>query len=201
MSEVTDPTKIVAANGTSALYSIVSFLRSLGAGQAQGGPPSGSILAFGGTTLPSRWLWCDGTSYLRADYPYLFTAIGTAYGAADATHFNVPDLRGRFLRGQDQAVARDPDRTGRTASATGGNTGDNVGSVQTDAMQGHRHGPLAPTTNFAGSGGAALLAPGTVPIVGVASTDNPVTDGTNGTPRTSSETRPINLYARFIIKT
>ena len=30
---------------------------------------------------------------------HLFTAIGTAYGTADGTHFNVPDFRGIFPRG------------------------------------------------------------------------------------------------------
>lgn len=56
----------------------------------------GEIINFAGTTSPDpKWLLCDGASLLRADYPDLFTVIGTTYGAADGTHFNVPDLRGR----------------------------------------------------------------------------------------------------------
>lgn len=55
--------------------------------------PSGAILMFGGAAAPDGYLLCDGTSYVRTDYPALFTAIGTAYGSADATHFNVPDYR------------------------------------------------------------------------------------------------------------
>lgn len=42
--------------------------------------------------LPSGWLKCDGTSYLRASYPNLFAAIGTTFGAADGSHFNVPTI-------------------------------------------------------------------------------------------------------------
>lgn len=44
-------------------------------------------------------LLCDGTSYLRTDYPDLFASIGTIYGSIDGTHFNVPDYRGRFPLG------------------------------------------------------------------------------------------------------
>lgn len=57
--------------------------------------PPGAISAYGGATAPTGWLLCDGASYLRTDYPDLFTAISTTYGAADGTHFNVPDIRGR----------------------------------------------------------------------------------------------------------
>ena len=101
--------------------------------------PSGAIFPFAGATAPGGYLTCDGSSYLRADYPALFAAIGTAWGAADADHFNVPDLRGRFMRGVDGGAGRDPDRATRTASSAGGNTGDNVGSVQTCEYGQHTH--------------------------------------------------------------
>lgn len=42
---------------------------------------------------PRNWLPCDGRSLVRADFARLFDALGTAYGAADGTHFNIPDLR------------------------------------------------------------------------------------------------------------
>jgi microcystin-dependent protein len=57
----------------------------------------GEIVTFAGPSNPSaRFLPADGASYLRSDYPDLFTVIGTIYGAADSTHFNVPDLQGRI---------------------------------------------------------------------------------------------------------
>jgi microcystin-dependent protein len=62
--------------------------------------PAGTIHAFAGATLPTGYLWCDGTSYLRATYAGLFTAIGTTWGAADGTHFNVPNFKDRFLIGR-----------------------------------------------------------------------------------------------------
>lgn len=76
--------------------------------------PTGAIIMYGGSAAPSGYLLCDGTSYFRATYPDLFTAIGTAYGAADGTHFNVPDLRQRFPLGLATSG------TGSTLGATGG---------------------------------------------------------------------------------
>jgi microcystin-dependent protein len=99
----------------------------------------GMISAFGGTIAPEGNLLCDGASYLRTQYPDLFAVIGTSYGSASSTHFNVPDLRGRFLRGVDGTANIDPDKNSRTALRTGGNTGNNVGSVQADAFKSHTH--------------------------------------------------------------
>ena len=72
----------------------------------------GQVVPFAMSTAPEGWLLCDGASYLRADYDELFAVIGTSYGSVDATHFNVPDLRGIFVRGRDtRAVGSgtDPD--------------------------------------------------------------------------------------------
>jgi microcystin-dependent protein len=51
------------------------------------------------TTVPGGWLSCNGASLLRASYADLFAAIGTTYGTADGTHFNVPDMRGAVPAG------------------------------------------------------------------------------------------------------
>lgn len=48
-------------------------------------------------TSKPGWLLCDGSSYLQSDYPALFECLGIKFGGDD-THFNVPDLRGRFLQ-------------------------------------------------------------------------------------------------------
>ena len=62
--------------------------------------PPGMVVDYAGATAPDGWLFCDGASYLAADYPELFTAIGVLYGTADAgVHFNVPDLRDRVSVG------------------------------------------------------------------------------------------------------
>lgn len=99
--------------------------------------PAGIVLPFAGSVAPTGWLLCDGTSYLRDSYLRLFSAISTAHGSNAGNTFNVPDYRGRFLRGTDNmgsgAAGRDPSTGTRTAPTTGGNTGNNVGSVQTNA--------------------------------------------------------------------
>lgn len=65
--------------------------------------PAGVIEAYAGVTPPTGWLFANGQSVLRATYPALFTAIGTAYGFADGTHFNVPNVCGRQIVGMDGA--------------------------------------------------------------------------------------------------
>lgn len=62
--------------------------------------PVGTINAYGGTTAPEGWLLCEGQALSRTDYADLFAVIGTSFGSGDgSTTFNVPDLRGEFLRG------------------------------------------------------------------------------------------------------
>jgi microcystin-dependent protein len=91
--------------------------------------PVGVVLPYGGAAAPTDWLVCDGASYLRADYPDLFDAIGTAYGSADADHFNVPDTRGRVPVGYAAAGGH------TDVSALGGNDGVDVANRRAK----HRH--------------------------------------------------------------
>lgn len=109
------------------------FVGASGVASGHGVPP-GSIIAFAGPQPPAGWLVCDGQPVSRANYANLFEAIGEAHGAGDgASTFNLPDYRGRFLRGVDQGVGRDANAASRSASAAGGAIGDNVGSVQNGA--------------------------------------------------------------------
>src|SRR3954447_20161114 len=69
---------------------------------------AGEIKHFGGATVPAGYLECDGAAISRANYPELFAAIGTTWGAGNgATTFNLPDLKtaGRFLRARSGSVA------------------------------------------------------------------------------------------------
>ena len=62
--------------------------------------PVGAMMLFGGTAAPTGYVFCDGTSYLRAGtMAALFAVIGTRYGTVDGTHFNVPNLLQRFPMG------------------------------------------------------------------------------------------------------
>jgi microcystin-dependent protein len=94
--------------------------------------PAGVTLPFAGSNVPDGWLLCDGATYNQADYPELYTAIGTTWGTGGAGTFNVPDLRDRFVQG-----ASATDALGTTGGV----------KMQTDVPQ-HRH-------QIAGYGGTA----------------------------------------------
>jgi microcystin-dependent protein len=167
--------------------------------------PTGTVQSFAGVTVPDGWLLCDGSAVSRTTYSALFEVISTLHGEGDATTtFHLPDYRGRFLRGADNmgtgAAGRDPG--GRTNANAGGNV-DGVGSVQADAMQGHYHnvGPYTNTTSTSNNQSIpkwSALGGVTTSSTGVASIVR--TDGVNGTPRTSGESRPQNSNVSWVIK-
>ena len=157
--------------------------------------PTGTIQAFGSATAPTGWLVCDGTAVSRTTYADLFTAIGENFGQGDnSTTFNLPDFRGRFLRGMDGGAARDPDAAGRTAMNTGGNTGSNVGSVQDDQYASHVHPPASPATH------SGLVALNNMNATG-SFFGSVAAVATNTGASGGNETRPKNAYVQFIIKT
>jgi microcystin-dependent protein len=81
------------------------------------GSPVGTVMSFGGATIPLGWLLCDGSAVVRATHAELFAIIGTSFGAGDgSTTFNVPDMRGRFILGAGQGVGL----TNRGLGASGG---------------------------------------------------------------------------------
>ena len=66
----------------------------------------GTMLPYGGASVPEGYLLCDGSEVLRASYPNLFTAIGTVWGNGNGTTtFNLPDARGKSLIGKSGAFA------------------------------------------------------------------------------------------------
>jgi microcystin-dependent protein len=157
----------------------------------------GEVIAFAGTSTPPNFLACNGTAVSRLQYPALFAAIGITHGQGDgSTTFNLPDYRGRFLRGVANGSALDPDRASRTAMATGGNTGDNVGSVQADAARYSRW------SNYDFNTGSA-----SDPAV-IAQSGNTAITITSGSAVSSvvtmtidnNETRPENAYVNYFIR-
>lgn len=174
--------------------------RSIGATQAilvGSVIPAGTIQSFGGGTVPEGWLLCDGSTKVRADYPALFAAIGTAHGQGNGTTtFHLPDLRGRFLRGLDATAGRDPDKASRTAANAGGATGNNVGSVQGQQTASHQH--LQANREYAINHlfyGGVTVSSGSRSPVDLSSTTQPYTSSVGG-----NETRPANANVLFIIK-
>jgi microcystin-dependent protein len=160
---------------------------------AQGGVPVGSIQAYAGESIPTGWLECDGTVLVISGSPDLYSAIGTAWGGdVLGDVFKIPDLRGRFLRGHDGGAGVDPDRLTRTASAAGGNTGDEVGTIQDDEFQTHTHTyTIALGDNNDDNAAPPAASDGSLQGVNY----NGTTVSSGGT-----ETRPKNAAVKFIIK-
>jgi microcystin-dependent protein len=178
--------------------------------------PAGIVVAYAGSTAPSGYLLCNGEAVSRSQYPTLYTVIGTMHGKGDgSTTFNLPDYRGRFLRGVDGTAGRDPDsskRAGPTAS-NGGNAGNNVGSIQDSQLGAHSHGVDDPGHTHAlnidvALGGLWTFGDGQPnnwgvnqgahqpPGISAASSKTGLTVASAG----GAETRPANAYVNFIIK-
>ena len=99
--------------------------------------PAGVIVPFGGEEVPFGWMLCDGAEVSRTEYANLYNAIGVCWGIGDgSTTFNLPDMRGMFLRGVSGDSGNDADADGRIVlNDNGGNTGNQVGSYQSDAIR------------------------------------------------------------------
>ena len=156
--------------------------------------PSGQISMYGGAAAPAGYLLCNGAAVSRTTYAALFTAISTTFGVGDgSTTFNVPDIRGIFVRGAGTH--------GTLTNANGTAFTGTLGAQQNDKMQGHAHSGTFPQVN-----GSHVNDAGTGTLYGTGSTNsasigNPSADGSNGTPRTGTETNPANISLTYIIKT
>lgn len=107
-----------------------------------------------------------GDILLRSEYPSLFALVGHNAGTQDlnvTTQFRVPDARGAFLRFSNNGlndIFTDPDAASRVSRYTGGLAGDNVGTMQDDAVVMHNHTLKLVRSDgdgggFVGSGGTA----------------------------------------------
>ena len=163
-------------------------------------PPPGAVMHFAGGVVPDGWLKANGQAVSRATYKDLFAAIGTTYGAGDGVKtFNLPDLRGEFIRGWDDSRGVDNGRA--------------IGTKQSDSIQSHNHYLPTGTSNA-----DAALKPYAIPddvfakttvnngsAAGVENTTYPNPDYNNpnyvgNSGRFSDETRPRNVALMACIK-
>ena len=148
--------------------------------------PVGGVVPFMMETPPTGWLECDGSAVSRSTYSVLFAVIGDVFGVGDgSTTFNLPDLRGEFLRGWDNGAGTDPNAATRTDAGDGSTTGDHVGTKQADEYKQHRHG-LATASNTTITGAGTRVTQG--------GTD--VESANSG----GSETRPTNVAVMYCVK-
>lgn len=88
---------------------------------------SGAVSYFAMNAAPSGWVRCNGAALSRTAYSRLFSKIGTQFGVGDgSTTFNVPELRGEFVRCWDDGRTLDNGRV--------------LGNIQDHALGTHGHG-------------------------------------------------------------
>lgn len=143
--------------------------------------PAGAVLAFAMPAAPAGWLKCNGAAVSRTTYAALFAALGTTFGAGDgSTTFNLPDLRGEFVRGWDDGRGVDASRT--------------LGSAQGHAVQNHTHPSNAYCLNTSGYEANNYL------LFGKGGNYGSFNTGTMASGNMAAETRPRNVALLYCVK-
>lgn len=124
--------------------------------------PVGAVTPFAGTTEPTGWLLCYGQAVSRTTYKALFDLIGTTYGSGDgSTTFNLPDLRGRVVAGQDDMGGSSANRLTGLSGGVDGDVlaaagGAEAHTLTTAEMPAHTHDYVRPlSTTDSDRGGAS----------------------------------------------
>lgn len=151
-----------------------------------GSVPAGTVIGFANTVAPFGYLKANGAAVSRTTYAALFAAITTTWGVGDgSTTFNLPDLRGEFVRGWDDSRGID---SGRVFAA-----------LQAHAVMDHTH------KSFRTLDGSALPIGGTAYDI-MAETGAADATALTGTiaagyaANTATETRPRNIAMLYCIK-
>ncbi|MAY72045.1 MAG: hypothetical protein CME82_11400 [Halomonas sp.] len=102
----------------------------------------GSVAYFITTVAPDGWIKANGAAVSRAAYAKLFAKVGTFWGAGNgSTTFNLPDLRGEFIRSWDDGRGVDIGRS--------------FGTFQADDFKSHRHALPSDSNDDTGNGWVA----------------------------------------------
>jgi len=155
--------------------------------------PAGTIIYSARTTAPTGYLKANGAAVSRTTYAALFAAIGTLYGIGNgSTTFNLPDLRGEFVRGFDDGRGVDSGRT--------------MGSNQAQSYQSHNHSITDPGHNHKwgvddSTGASGAGNPDANPGTNYRNTTSAVTGITGTNSSGGAETRPRNIALLACIKT
>lgn len=166
----------VGANGSFTPYGRVGVSLKDIAGRSV--IPAGTVQSFAGETAPAGYLICDGSALSRTIYSELFSIIGTTYGSGNgSTTFNIPDLRGEFIRGLDGGRGVDSGRT--------------LGSAQGQQLLTHTHDLSLFVEGYGSTSGVALL---------MGNVNNGGTRNTSSVVNSGAENRPRNVALNFIIK-
>jgi microcystin-dependent protein len=154
-----------------------------GTGSATGAIPAGCVAHFAMNSAPAGWLAADGSAVSRTTYATLFAAIGTLYGTLyNPTTFNLPDLRGYFVRG-----------AGANSDGTVAGT---FGAKQAADIGPHKHPHVV---GSASTGAMSFMLPRLFSTTNNATTA--AIDDAYNAASTGTETRPRNIAMLACIKT
>jgi microcystin-dependent protein len=164
-------------------------------------------MPFAMNSVPTGWLAANGTAVSRTTYAALFAAIGTTYGAGTGgTTFNLPDLRGYFVRG----VGTNSD--GTAAGTFGAKQADAViahtHSGTTGGMsanESHKHGISVTGLGLGGGGGNPVQSTNTYGVNNTSITNTSTAhthsfSTSSQSPAGTAETRPNNIAMLYCIK-
>ena len=175
------------------------------------GVPTGAVFCMAVASVPSGYLECNGAAVSRTTYAALFAVIGTQYGSGNGSStFNIPDLRGEFIRGFDNGRGVD---SGRSVASSQShqhpqhNHAVSASSSSSVSDPGHTHTANYGQGNLVSSGGAfGLRDSGTANRInsnntGISvSTSTSISQSQRGGTSNSSETRPRNIAMMYVIK-
>ena len=183
------------------------FLQTDGSGnlsfQIVAGVPTGSVFCMAVVSIPSGYLECNGNAVSRSTYSALFAVIGTAYGSGNGSStFNLPDLRGEFIRGVDRGRGVDSGRNIATPQGSQ-NAQHNHSASSTSSVTdpGHKHNLNFNMGSIISSGGAfGLKDSGNADRMFTATTGISVSTSTSIGNQGGNESRPRNVAMMYIIK-
>ncbi|NWD24862.1 phage tail protein [Pseudomonas yamanorum] len=160
--------------------------------------PAGAIMAFAMTSIPTGYIKASGAAVSRVAYAALFAQIGTYYGAGDgATTFNLPDLRGVFVRGLDEGRGLDPGRVFGTFQ--GSQNASHSHSASSDVQGAHSHGMYPIALNIASGQGGGHYSVGPSPTAAgptAGAHNHTITVDASG----GNESRPVSVAMIYCIK-
>ncbi len=105
------------------------------------GIPSGTIVPWSDSSIPSGFLECDGSAVSRTTYATLFGIVGTTYGVGDgSTTFNVPDLADNVPVGKSGTKSLASTGGANTVTPNGNIAGSTANAtLSTAQLASHRH--------------------------------------------------------------
>jgi microcystin-dependent protein len=98
LDELTYEDSFEQVTGITPAQAAAAFLKMFDSFTFDGDCMIGQIIGYVSTSAPAGVIACDGSTHLKSAYPDLYAVIDPFY-IIDATHFSVPDLRGRVIVG------------------------------------------------------------------------------------------------------